>query len=328
MNMPPISPITKRNNTRPITKIKVTDIITLYKKQCDIDVSRFFKNLEEIEIYECQDTSFRFYHPSHTAGDGSFYEELQKIYESKGSVYYRPWFYDHQFAWEHIKAGDKVLEVGCGVGMFLEKLKNDNIEAAGLEFSAFAVKKCQEKGLAVENESLETHALNHLDTYDVVCSFQVLEHVTDIHSFFTDALKCLKKGGKLILGVPNNEPYFQRFNKYDTLNLPPHHSGLWNLRAFLNSQSIFSIKLENYIYAEQLTFKNYIYTKQKGYIVLLNDAYLRAKLWSNIKTLIHHHTIIENITLAFLMIFTTPLSMWKYFTSGINSGAIAVQYRK
>jgi SAM-dependent methyltransferase len=313
----PLSPVTKNNNVSLITEIEVKDIINLYKDQCGINVTRFFNTLDVIEIYECKDTTYRFYYPLSVAGDGKFYEELQENAELTKTDYYRAWSYDHKFAWKNIKSTDKVLEIGCGLGMFLEKLKDNSIEATGLELNTLAVEKCKEKGLAVENAVIEEYSSNFLEHYDVVCAFQVLEHVTDINSFIIHSLKCLKKGGKLILSVPNNEPYYHQFNKYETLNLPPHHIGLWNLKSFSRLQDVFNIKMKNHAYIEQPQYKKF-----------LIDVYFRAKSWANIKTLAKNHTISEKIILTFLMLFTTPISIWRFFTTKINSSFIVVQYQK
>lgn len=49
--------------------------------------------------------------------------------------------------------------------------------------------------------------------FDVVTFFQVLEHIADVHSFLTSALLTLKTGGKVILAVPNNEPYYLKYDR-------------------------------------------------------------------------------------------------------------------
>ena len=46
----------------------------------------------------------------------------------------------------------------------------------------------------------------------------------------------------MIIAVPNNNPYLFEWDDYHTLNLPPHHAGLWNKEVFKNLENIFSIK--------------------------------------------------------------------------------------
>lgn len=63
------------------------------------------------------------------------------------------------------------------------------------------------------------------------CTFQTLEHIFEVGSFFEALRRLLKTGGRLIVAVPNSEPYLERFNKYATFNTPPHHVGLWNRQS-------------------------------------------------------------------------------------------------
>ena len=198
----------------------------MYQKRFRVDVSKYFKGLTKIEVAECSETGYRFYYPFEIAGDGPFYEELQKAMSGDDS-YYRPWGYDHQFAFEKINKDERVLDIGCGSGNFLKKIREKTDKVYGLEFNNKAIEDCKKEGLTVFAETIEQHAERHAGFYDVVCAFQVLEHIHKINEFITAAVKVLRKGGSLIIGVPNNEPYFQRFNKYSTLNLPPHHMGLW-----------------------------------------------------------------------------------------------------
>lgn len=88
----------------------------------------------------------------------------------------------------------------------------------------------------------------------MVCSFQVLEHIADVKSFIESSLKALKKGGRLVVAVPNNDVLFFKYRnlrfqnnhylKTLLLNLPPHHMGLWNPRSIVNLASIYNLKLE------------------------------------------------------------------------------------
>ena len=64
-----------------------------------------------------------------------------------------------------------------------------------------------------------------------------------MHDFIKDSLLALKPNGKLIIGVPNNNPFLFVNDKYHTLNLPPHHAGLWNKKSLKSLEQIFNIEL-------------------------------------------------------------------------------------
>ena len=231
-------PLTKRYNTQRVAEIPVQYITEGYKKELGVDVSRFLGRLETVHIYRCNDTGYRFYHPENIFGDAAFYAELQKI-----SFYYAKWTWEHEMAWKNIEPGSSVLEVGCGTGCFMQSLVQRGFSIVGLELNEAAVNVCRSKGLTVWNELLEQHQGNHRNRYDVICCFQVLEHVYDVHSFITCCLECLKPGGRLIVAVPNNNPWYFKYDQRHLLNLPPHHSGLWNKESFESLPRFFNLTL-------------------------------------------------------------------------------------
>ena len=222
MSIPKIvyNPLIPNQEVRLLATIRSTDIIKLYDKLSGIDTSSYFSSIDSVSLYQCNTTGYRFYYPFNLAGDGAFYAEIQRKKKHEGLDYYRDWSYDNEFARELIFKDAKVLEIGCGTGKFYEGMRLKINDFTGLELNEQAVFQAQEKGYNVRNELIEEHCKTNPGVYDFVCAFQVLEHIADVGSFLSASLSCLKKGGMLIIGVPNNEPYFQRFNKYETFNLP------------------------------------------------------------------------------------------------------------
>jgi SAM-dependent methyltransferase len=79
--------------------------------------------------------------------------------------------------------------------------------------------------------------------FDAVCSFQVLEHLSDPLSFLKDAINLIKPGGKLIISVPNQDSFI-RFDSQDLLNMPPHHMARWSPFTFKWLERILPLELE------------------------------------------------------------------------------------
>lgn len=308
--MSPESPLTKKNNTTLAGTFLASDIARLYKQQLGIDVTRFFKE-KKIYLYHDNDSGYRFYYPAEVAGDGKFYEELQG---KLGADYYHDWKFENQLAYDEIKQDDKVLDIGCGTGNFLLRAKEKTNNVVGLELNENAVNECRQKRLNVFNEMIQQHAQIHENFYDVVCVFQVLEHIYDVKEFLESCLKVLKKGGKIVIGVPNSEPFFLGYDKYCTLNLPPHHMGLWNKKAFLKLSGLFNLKI--------LTIKYDI----KGRIIV--EAYTRAKYLAGIKSLPGHHSLKEKMQMSLAGLVTLPLTVIKKITKGLNGSHIAVLFEK
>ena len=144
--------------------------------------------------------------------------------------------------------------------------------------------------------------------------FQVLEHIYDVKEFLEHALQVLKKGGKLVIGVPNNEPYFLGYDKYCTLNLPPHHMGLWNIKVFEKFAPIFGLKIISVSYDQKAR--------------ILTSAYLRAKYMSGVKSLPGKHSTGEKIRMLLFTVFALPVTIYKKIFGQLNGSHLAVLFKK
>jgi 2-polyprenyl-3-methyl-5-hydroxy-6-metoxy-1,4-benzoquinol methylase len=240
-----LSPLTNTPDTKLIRTISTAELCKLYYEALKIDVSQFFIGLDSINIYECVETGFKFYQPFGIDGDGHFYEQLQQF-----DWYYMPWKWEHEQVFKQINISDKVLEIGCGPAHFIQKLNDLNIECTGLELNQKTVNEATAKNLNVRNEIVQFHAMTSEESYDVVCSFQVMEHIAEIKEVIDASIKCLKKGGRLFISVPNNGS-FLGLDDWNILNMPPHHMGLWNKQSLTSLQNIFPLKLKN-IYLENM----------------------------------------------------------------------------
>jgi 2-polyprenyl-3-methyl-5-hydroxy-6-metoxy-1,4-benzoquinol methylase len=246
-----VSPLTGSNNIKLIYNLSTKIIVAKYKLNYNIDVSKYFAT-EEISLYECLDTGFRFYYPFNIEGDDLLYERLQ---QNEG--YYSTWNWEHEVAFNRIKPKDKVLEVGCGIGNFLQKLSENNIHSTGLELNTNAINICKKKNLNVYHEMLDEHNMQHKGYYDVVCCFQVLEHIKDPSTFIKECLKSVRLGGTIIFGVPNSNPYIYKRDKLHTLNLPPHHMGLWNKKVFLKLTNYYKLNINELLINELIDVRYY-----------------------------------------------------------------------
>lgn len=237
-----LSPITKRTALleREVSK---EWIINRYYSNFRIDTSKLLQNASCIKLYRCAETGYRFFYPFYLSGDSEFYEHLQR-----NDWYYMPWKWEHDQANSLLKPGMKVLEVGCGKGEFLNKVQaHKDIEVIGLEINQNAVRIAHNTGLSVLIEDIEDHSVKHPNTYDVVCSFQVLEHISDVDKFLNSQINSLKPGGKLIISVPNNDSFIKHVNG-GILNFPPHHMGWWSDSALKELEKYFQIKLNKILY--------------------------------------------------------------------------------
>jgi 2-polyprenyl-3-methyl-5-hydroxy-6-metoxy-1,4-benzoquinol methylase len=310
----PENPILKQGSLRIVDRFSANDIIKLYQLQEKLDVTKYFETSNNVLLLECQQTKYRFYYPYETAGDKDFYENLQRRSEQTGLDYDRENAADHEFALNQIQPNSKVLEIGCGSGKFLQSLSEITKDICGLELNSLIAEKAQKKGLDVKVQLIEDYAKEAQGEYDVVCAFQVLEHIPNVNSFISSALDLLKPNGKLIFSVPNNEPFFQRFSKYEVLNMPPHHMGLWNLEVFKNLAEYFNLNLEKYHLTGKSSFKA--------------DVYLRAKYWAKVKSLPRQHNFAEKLRILAFAPFALVASSFDLLRGKNGFGHISIVLRK
>jgi SAM-dependent methyltransferase len=208
-----------------IGKILTDDLKGLYAR-AGLDVSRYFKGTKEIEMNKCSACDLRFFVP-HCAGDDAFYEELQKF-----DWYYQSEKPEYGYSQRFVGGQDAVLEVGCGKGAFRSFLPAST-EYTGLEFNDEAVRRARSSGLNVLKESIEDHAAAAANKYDVVCSFQVLEHVPQPEGFVRACVEAIRPGGRLIIAVPSEDSFLGVASNAH-LNMPPHHALRWTDEALRN----------------------------------------------------------------------------------------------
>ena len=121
-----------------------------------------------------------------------------------------------QAAGERIKG--KVLENGCGVGMYVEHLAPFAGEVTGLEYDRQRADQAQLSTELLPNSHIVCAAGEGLpfadQTFDVILSHEVLEHVQDDLMAVDEMVRALKPGGRLVLFVPNRWYPFETHGIY------------------------------------------------------------------------------------------------------------------
>jgi len=297
------STLAKEANAKLSEIIPVEKLILGYQERFNIDISAYFEGINEINIYECEQTKYRFYYPFGIDGDGKFYEHLQKF-----DWYYMPWKWEHEKTVQLLNGNEKILEVGSGGLDFVERLSNDGFEITGLEINEESIIKAKNLGLNVLNETVQDHAKSNYKKYDLVCSFQVLEHITEVNSFIKAQIDCLKPGGKLIICVPNNDSFIKLSNEV-MLNYPPHHMGLWNKESLSSLSDLFNLKVD------------------KVFFEPLQEYHLDWYINSNIREKINKNTL-KRIVFNKLKIKKLYTYFVKKFSKKIHGHSILMVYTK
>ena len=97
---------------------------------------------------------------------------------------------------------DNLLDVGCGTGFFLIHCKQQGWNIAGVEQSAVARKKAEERINTTVYSSIDDLAATR-KTFDVITLWHVFEHLFDVNKSFEQLKLMLNPHGVLVLALPN-----------------------------------------------------------------------------------------------------------------------------
>ena len=98
--------------------------------------------------------------------------------------------------------GNDVLELGCGTGLILRRLSKSARTAVGVDISMGMASKARDRGLNVALASVERLPFAD-ESFDTVCSFKVLAHVSDLTSALQEAIRVTRTYGHLVLELYN-----------------------------------------------------------------------------------------------------------------------------
>lgn len=93
--------------------------------------------------------------------------------------------------------GRDVLEVGCGTGLVMLRLRQFARSVRGVDLSPGMLAKAKERGLDVTLGSA-TELPFETDSFDVACSFKVLAHVPDIEKALSEMARVTRPGGVVV----------------------------------------------------------------------------------------------------------------------------------
>ncbi|MBF2048580.1 MAG: class I SAM-dependent methyltransferase [Elainella sp. C42_A2020_010] len=182
-------------------------------------------------VVRCDDCGFCYSYP-YTAGDDKFYD---LAYERSG---YPTWKWEHQLTYDALK--DKrnftLLEIGAGDGAFIRRITPELTSQTNVlctEYSNYGRGQIQQLGLnclAVDIRSKQFEPFK--EHFDVICMFQVLEHMDRLDDLFQRLNYLTRKQASLFISVPN--PKCIEFSELNggLLDMPPNHIGRWNREGF------------------------------------------------------------------------------------------------
>jgi len=185
--------------------------------KCNICGNQSFKNVyispDDFKVLECTRCGLLFQPEIHEYKE-DYYKKQHKNYFFYEKV--RP---DYIKAFNKInKNNGKLLDLGCGTGVFLEYVKKNFWNGKGIELSKYCVKICKNKGLDV----LQCDILNFetKEKFDVISILDALDHFQNPSLLISKCKRWLKDDGVILLTVTNHD---QPFNFIRNKIFTKHH---------------------------------------------------------------------------------------------------------
>jgi 2-polyprenyl-3-methyl-5-hydroxy-6-metoxy-1,4-benzoquinol methylase len=113
-------------------------------------------------------------------------------------------------------SGARVLDIGCGGGLFLSLLKREGAQVVGIELSDSRAQYAKTKqGLEIDKHPIESDfwQKGHVDHFDAVTLWDVIEHVNYPLQSLGCAVNVLKAGGLLLVDTPCRDSFYHRFGE-------------------------------------------------------------------------------------------------------------------
>ncbi len=126
---------------------------------------------------------------------------------------------------EKYRKTNRILDVGCGIGYFLEVAQKRGWEVYGTEYTDEAIKICKGKGISMAQGQLNPETYEE-GFFDVVTSFEVIEHINNPLEEIKNIEYLVRPGGAFYFTTPNFNSLLRYKLKidYNVICYPEHLS--------------------------------------------------------------------------------------------------------
>ena len=138
-------------------------------------------------------------------------DDLESLYNSKYYQFEEFGFRNEKRAtfilsYLNIKSTDKVLEIGCGLGVLLKKVPSKH--KIGIETNDTAVRACKKRGLSVIKADAEKGLFFDNSSFDIVIMHEVIEHLHRPELVMKECFRVLSPKGKILITTPARNFFF------------------------------------------------------------------------------------------------------------------------
>ena len=141
--------------------------------------------------------------------------ELKKFYGSSRTYLTRLERHDEKYFATYIElckakiaAGASILDCGCGIGTSSYLLAKEGFKVTATDISPLFISEAKKKYGNQPNLKFFIEDANKMhfpnQSFDAVCSYDLLEHVTDVKNVLREMNRVVKARGLLIIFMPNH----------------------------------------------------------------------------------------------------------------------------
>ena len=140
-------------------------------------------------------------------------------------------------SFERYRENNRILDVGCGRGWFLEEARKRGWAVYGTEYSKKAIEICESKGIRMKEGKLDSTSFDTKE-FDVVTSFEVIEHINNPNEELNHINLLLRSGGFFYCTTPNFNSIMRYYLKsdYNIIEYPEHLS--YYTKTTLNNAAV------------------------------------------------------------------------------------------
>jgi SAM-dependent methyltransferase len=146
-----------------------------------------------------------------------------------------------------LQPGERVLDVGSGLGMLVAAMSDCEADAVGVDISPIAVQQAQQCYPSATFVLLDGRQLDQYfepDSFDAITCIQVLEHIPpdEVDSFIGQLARCLRDSGRLLIDVPVTDNLSDKWLMFRNQYLKGEHKPSGSIDSSFNPTHLWKIR--------------------------------------------------------------------------------------
>ncbi|WP_417557789.1 class I SAM-dependent methyltransferase [Mesoflavibacter zeaxanthinifaciens] len=154
-----------------------------------------------------------------------------------------------------------VLEIGCGEGYGIPYLMKNADELHVIDKSKQTISSIKKRYTSIYAYQIHTPPITQLksNSFDCIVSFQVIEHIKDVHSFMSEIKRLLKPDGKAYISTPNkllsiarNPWHYKEFDFQELNNLCENYFDIFTIKGINGNENTENYYSKNKVSVEKI----------------------------------------------------------------------------